>query len=133
MHPRALTLLVSTWLWTINLLDFVWATRTLTSPLGPVVDLGFAAYAGNATSPTGETNSSVVFFGGIPYAQPPLGNLRFRAPQPLNESVPAGEGANVTVVDARNFAAPCIQQPAELGVGSEGMSICLLYVHTEKT
>lgn len=90
--------------------------HALSSPLGPVVDLGYAAYAGNATSPTGEANSSVVFFGGLPFAQAPIGNLRFRAPQPLNESA-AGNG---TVVDARNFAAPCVQQPAALGVGSEG-------------
>lgn len=88
----------------------------ISSPLGPVVDLSYTAYAGNATSPTGEANSSVVFFGGIPYAQAPLGNLRFRAPQPLNETA-TGNG---TVVDARNFATPCIQQPAVLGVGSEG-------------
>ena len=59
----------------------------LTSPLGPVVNLGFAAFAGNSTSPTGELNGPVTFFGGIRYAQPPLGNLRFRAPVGLDESV----------------------------------------------
>ena len=89
-----------------------------TSPLGPIVDLGYAAYAGNTTSPAGELNGSVTFFGGIPYAQPPLGELRFRAPQILDETM--GHGTNTTVVDARNFAPPCIQQPAKFGVGSEG-------------
>ncbi|EIM87679.1 alpha/beta-hydrolase [Stereum hirsutum FP-91666 SS1] len=106
-YARAFLALV---LWT----GFTYAL-TISSPLGPVVDLSYAAYAGNATSPTGDANSSVVFFGGIPYAQAPLGNLRFRAPQPLNETA-TGNG---TVVDARNFATPCIQQPAVLGVGSE--------------
>lgn len=100
-----LTLLIST-----NLVTAV------SSPLGPVIDLGYAAYAGNATAPTGEVNSSVVFFGGLPYAQAPLGDLRFRGPQPLDESAKG----NGTVVDARNFAEPCVQQPAVLGVGSEG-------------
>lgn len=101
------------------LITQIGVVSAINSSLGPVVDLGYAAYAGNATSPTGEANSSVVFFGGLPYAQSPVGTLRFRAPQALNES----ESGDGTVVDARNFAAPCIQQPAELGVGSEGMAL----------
>lgn len=88
----------------------------LTSNLGPVVDIGYAAFAGNSTSPTGVTNSPVTFFGNIPYARPPLGDLRFRAPQPLNENAKAQ-----TISDARNWGPPCIQMPAEVGVGSEGM------------
>ncbi|KDQ60400.1 hypothetical protein JAAARDRAFT_153005 [Jaapia argillacea MUCL 33604] len=90
---------------------------TLTSPLGPVINLGYAAYAGNSTSPTGQANSNVTFYGGIPFAQPPVGNLRFRAPQMLDESVV--NGGNVPVVDARNWGAACIQQPAMVGIGSE--------------
>ena len=90
----------------------------LSSPLGPVVNLGYAAFAGNSTSPTGLTNGPVTFFGGIPYAQPPLGNLRFRAPAPISETV-TNEG-NATVIDARNWGPPCIQQPAQVGIGSEG-------------
>ncbi|KZT28612.1 alpha/beta-hydrolase [Neolentinus lepideus HHB14362 ss-1] len=93
----------------------------LTSPLGPVVNLGYAAYAGNSTSPTGSVDGSVTFFGGIPYAQPPLGNLRFRAPQPLDESVK--NGGHVSASDARNWGPACIQQPAAVGAGSED---CLL-------
>ncbi|PPQ94411.1 hypothetical protein CVT25_002499 [Psilocybe cyanescens] len=86
----------------------------LTSNLGPVVDLGYAAFAGNSTSPAGTTNGPVTFFGNIPYAQPPLGNLRFRAPQPLNEN-----GKAQTVTDARNWGPACIQRPAVVGIGSE--------------
>ncbi|KAL5524123.1 hypothetical protein ACEPAG_8296 [Sanghuangporus baumii] len=89
----------------------------LSSPLGPVVNLGFAAFAGNSTSPTGEVNGPVTFFGGIRYAQPPLGDLRFRAPARLNESVV--NGGNVTITDARNWGPPCIQEPAQVGIGDE--------------
>lgn len=88
----------------------------LSSPLGPVVNLGYAAFAGNTTSPSGETNGPVTFFGDIPYAQAPLGGLRFRAPQRLDES----SKKNVEITDARNWGPPCIQQPAVVGVGSEG-------------
>ncbi|KLO11372.1 alpha/beta-hydrolase [Schizopora paradoxa] len=109
---------------TFTALSVTSATAALTSPLGPVVDLGYAAYVGNSTSPTGELSSSVTFFGGIPYAQPPLGDLRFRAPRELDETpVALGDEAKLSVVDARNWGAPCIQMPAVSGVGSED---CLL-------
>lgn len=88
----------------------------LTSPLGPVVNLGYAAFAGNSTSPAGVVNGPVTFFGAIPYAQPPVGNLRFRAPKLLNERAVAS-----VVTDARNWGPPCIQRPAVVGVGSEGV------------
>lgn len=92
----------------------------LSSPLGPVVNLGYAAFAGNSTSPVGEANGPVTYFGGIPYAQPPLGNLRFRAPAPLVETVP--DKGNVPITDARDWGPFCIQQPAQVGIGSEGLS-----------
>ncbi|KAJ4495367.1 Alpha/Beta hydrolase protein [Lentinula lateritia] len=85
-----------------------------TSPLGPVVDLGYAAFAGNSTSPSGIIDSNVTFFGSIPYAEPPLGNLRWRAPKMLDENAVAG-----TITDARNWGPPCIQTPAMVGIGSE--------------
>ncbi|EGO03357.1 hypothetical protein SERLA73DRAFT_69239 [Serpula lacrymans var. lacrymans S7.3] len=93
------------------------SSSDLRSPLGPVVDLGYAAFAGNSTSPTGQVDSPVTFFGGIPYAQPPLGDLRFRAPRELDERVL--DKGNIKVTDARNFGPACIQQPAVVGVGSE--------------
>ena len=82
-----------------------------TSVLGPVVDLGYTAYAGNASLP------GVHFFGGIPYAQAPLGNLRFRAPRQLDETIPSQPPA---IIDARNWGPLCLQQPAVVGIGSEG-------------
>ncbi|GLB43419.1 putative type-B carboxylesterase lipase family protein [Lyophyllum shimeji] len=90
------------------------AGRTLTSPLGPVVDLGYAAYAGNTTSPTGVESGPVTFFGNIPYAQPPLWELRFRAPRMLNERAVTSH-----VDDARGWGPPCIQRPAVVGIGTE--------------
>ena len=42
---------------------------------GPVVSLNYATFEGNSTG-------GVDSFLGIPYAQPPLGNLRFRRPEP---------------------------------------------------
>ncbi|KAL5520477.1 hypothetical protein ACEPAG_9701 [Sanghuangporus baumii] len=93
------------------------ALPQLSSSLGPVVNLGYAAFAGNSTSPSGEVNGPVTFFGGIPYAKPPIGDLRSRAPVPLDEKV-VDEG-NVTITDARNWGSLCIQQPAQVGIGSE--------------
>ncbi|KAJ7077237.1 Alpha/Beta hydrolase protein [Mycena epipterygia] len=44
---------------------------------GPIVDLGYAQYQGAVDAATNITN-----FLGIRYAAPPIGDLRFRAPQP---------------------------------------------------
>jgi carboxylesterase type B len=63
-----------------------------TSSLGPVVTLPQGSYAGNASF------SGQVFFGGIPYAQPPVGDLRWRAPVKLENGC-QGQG----VRDARNW------------------------------
>lgn len=89
---------------------------SIDSTLGPVVDLGYVAYAGNSTTPTGNANGSVVFYGNMAYAQPPTGERRFRAPVQLDEA-PVSE---VTVLDARSWGPACIQRPAVVGVGSEG-------------
>jgi len=86
---------------------------TAAAPLGPVVDIGYATFLGNDSLP------SVHFYGGIPYAKPPLGDLRFRAPVRLDES---GNRTQRTVTDARNWGPLCIQQPAVVGIGSEGLS-----------
>lgn len=89
---------------------------------GPVADLGYILLVGNATTPTGLPDGPVHFFGNIPYAQPPVGPLRFKAPQALDETVPH-KHSDVPLRDARNWGPSCIQQPAVVGVGSEGKSL----------
>jgi len=49
-------------------------SRTKDTPLGPVVDLGYSQYQGIYGD---QVNSWL----GMRYAQPPLGDLRFKAPQ----------------------------------------------------
>ena len=105
------------------------ALPQLTSSLGPVVNLGFAAFAGNDTTTTGEPHGPVTFFGGIPYAQPPLENLRFRGPQMLDESIK--NGGHVSVTDARNWGPPCIPEPTQVGIGSEGTFLYRLERHAD--
>ncbi|KAK0444571.1 Alpha/Beta hydrolase protein [Desarmillaria tabescens] len=85
-----------------------------TSSLGPIVNLGYASYAGNATSPAGLEDGPFVFYGNIPYAQPPVGDLRWRAPRMLDEQAQTGQ-----VADARGWGPPCLQRPAMVGIGSE--------------
>lgn len=55
----------------------VYATRVTTIPQGgpPVVSLNYATFQGASTS-------GVETFLGIPFAQPPVGDLRFRRPKP---------------------------------------------------
>ncbi|KAF7350217.1 Carboxylic ester hydrolase [Mycena venus] len=90
------------------------SAQRLTSNLGPVVDLGYTAYAGNTTSPTGVSSGPVAFYGNIRYAQPPLGKLRFRAPAMLDEDTVTSQ-----VLDARDWGPSCIQRPAVVGIGTE--------------
>lgn len=67
-----------------------------------VIDAGYAKYLGNQTYP------NTVAYLGIPYAEPPLGNLRFRAPLPLNTARISAESKG-QIIDARNYAPFCIQ------------------------
>ena len=67
-----------------------------------IVDLGYASYRGNLSYP------NVVAYLGIPYAEPPLGDWRFRAPVPLNTTRVAEE-AGGNVIDATTYPNFCIQ------------------------
>ena len=67
-----------------------------------VVDTGYARYRGNHTYP-----NSVAYLG-IPYAEPPLGERRFRAPLPLNTTRVRQE-AGGRVVDATTYPDQCVQ------------------------
>lgn len=81
--------------------------------------LGHAAPVTLAVTDTGPVRGAeaggVVAFKGIPYAQPPVGDLRWRAPQPAASWTAAR--------DATHFGADCAQQPfggdaAPLGVAA---------------
>lgn len=69
---------------------------------GTVVDLGYAKYRGNLSYP------NTVAFLGLPYAEPPVGAGRWRAPVALNTSRITDE-ARGNVIDASKAPQFCIQ------------------------
>ena len=72
------------------------------SAQGVIVDTGYAKYLGN------RSYTDTVAFLGIPYAEPPTGDLHFRAPLPLNKTwVTLATGGNV--VDSTKYPNFCIQ------------------------
>ncbi|KAJ3538533.1 hypothetical protein NM688_g6506 [Phlebia brevispora] len=84
-----------------------------------VVDLGYAKYRGNLTFP------NAVAYLGIPYAEPPLGEQRFRAPLPLNTSRVAAQSRG-EVVDATAYPLFCVQGSTGQGdAGGAGSEDCL--------
>ncbi|KAF5359514.1 hypothetical protein D9756_002972 [Leucocoprinus leucothites] len=69
-----------------------------------VIDLGYAKYLGNRTT----TWPNTVSYLGLPYAEPPVGDRRFRAPLPLDTTRLARE-SHGKVIDARSYPDLCIQ------------------------
>ena len=67
-----------------------------------IIDLGYAKYHGNLTY------SNTVAYLGIPYAEPPLGEQRWRKPAPLNTTRVSQEAEGKTV-NATMYPAFCIQ------------------------
>ncbi|KAH7906752.1 Alpha/Beta hydrolase protein [Hygrophoropsis aurantiaca] len=82
----------------LSISHFTSATPASSSASAPVVDLGYAQYQGSLDSAT-----NVTTFTGIRYAAPPLGELRFAAPQPPT--------AQTGVQDATGIPAMCYQGP----------------------
>ncbi|QGA22310.1 hypothetical protein EYB26_010026 [Talaromyces marneffei] len=81
------------------------------SNTAPVVDLGYAKYRGSTTS------AGVIQFLGMRYAAPPLGNLRFRAPQnPLKEK---------QTQDATSHGSVCLSVPQKYSVLQSTSEDCL--------
>ena len=82
-----------------------------------IVDTGYARYLGNYTEPF-----SVAYLG-IPYAEPPVGDLRFRAPVPLNIQRLL---ENDEAIDAATYPDFCIQGTTGAGdAGGAGSEDCL--------
>jgi hypothetical protein len=67
-----------------------------------VVDLGYAKYRGNVSYP------NTVAFLGLPFAEPPVGDRRWRAPLPLNTSRISHQ-AQGAVIDATTNPVFCVQ------------------------
>src|SRR5262249_42108719 len=66
----------------------------------------------------GEISGDVLSFKGIPYAQPPVGDLRWRPPQ-----LPVQPWADAR--DATNFGTICSQTPTMSSPGITGSEDCL--------
>jgi len=95
MVSKSLALLLSTALY---------ARSALAADAADIVDTGYAKYLGIRTFP-----DSVAYLG-IPYAEPPLGERRFRAPLPLN-TTRVTEHSGEEVIDATEYPEFCIQGP----------------------
>ncbi|KAL1702610.1 Alpha/Beta hydrolase protein [Schizophyllum commune] len=72
----------------------------------PLINLGSANIRGV------QVTDDVEFYGGVPFAEPPLGELRLRPPV-LKTFLPDGEH------DARTSGPACLQSPAHINVTSE--------------
>ncbi|KAJ3982162.1 alpha/beta-hydrolase [Lentinula detonsa] len=89
------------------------------SSAGDIVDTGYAQYHGNRSF------ENTVAYLGIPYAEPPVGDRRFRAPLPLNTSRIKTETFG-QVVDATQYPEFCVQGSTGAGdAGGAGTEDCL--------
>ncbi|KDR78647.1 hypothetical protein GALMADRAFT_223905 [Galerina marginata CBS 339.88] len=88
--------------------QFTFSSSMQTGAQGDIVDTGYAKYLGNRSYP------NTVAYLGIPYAEPPIGDRRFRAPIPLNKARVSQESGG-SVVDATKYPNACIQGIIEAG------------------
>jgi len=89
----------------------------------PIVDLGYVKYVGYSNRTAG-----INYWRGIPYAQPPLGQLRWRKPRPIE----ARNNFTGQTIDATKIAPACIQNipsfisPASVGAVLQQSEDCLI-------
>ncbi|KIM39330.1 hypothetical protein M413DRAFT_447269 [Hebeloma cylindrosporum] len=97
---------------------FTWRPL-LPSPSGTnTIDTGYAQYRG------AHSYRNAVSYLGIPYAEPPVGDRRFRAPLALNTTRVSLEAKGV-VVDATEYPDFCIQGVTGGAPGGAGSEDCL--------
>lgn len=84
----------------------LWASLAKAAPeVAPppnIVDVGYAKYRGNISFP------NTVAYLGVPYAEPPVGNRRFRVPLALNTTRITSETKG-QVVNATEYPDFCVQ------------------------
>ena len=80
----------------------------------PTASLVVRTTAGSVSS---QISGGIVAFKGIPYAAPPIGRLRWRAPQP-----PAPWSG---IRDASHFGDDCMQTPYVIPTGQKASENCL--------
>ncbi|KAI0342414.1 alpha/beta-hydrolase [Trametopsis cervina] len=92
---------------------------TVTANTLAVIDLGYVKYRGNISRP------NTVAYLGVPYAEPPVGDRRWRAPLPLNTGRVAAQHKG-QLVDATSYPDFCIQGTTGGGdAGGAGAEDCL--------
>ncbi|KAJ3715265.1 alpha/beta-hydrolase [Lentinula guzmanii] len=95
------------------------AVSIRSSGYGDTIDVGYAKYRGNRSF------ENTVAYLGIPYAEPPLGDRRFRAPLPLNTTRVSQETAG-QIVDAKQYPEFCVQgSTGDNDAGGAGTEDCL--------
>ncbi|KAJ6101836.1 hypothetical protein N7486_004263 [Penicillium sp. IBT 16267x] len=71
----------------------------------PVIDLGYARYRGLYNESLG-----IITYHGLHYAEPPTGNLRWRAPVAIDKSKSIANGhGKKTIIDATSYGPECVQ------------------------
>lgn len=81
----------------------------------------------DGTQLLGTLTGNIASFKGVPFAQPPVGNLRWAPPAPWVNRDPA------VVVDATQFGSPCKQVRGGTELGLENCLFLNVYVDLNKT